>query len=448
MEINSQIFKAYDIRGNYPDQIDEKTANLLGKGLVSFLDKENPNIIVGRDGRLSSPALSQNLIEGILESGGNVTDIGLSTSPMLYWATAFYGFDGGVEVTASHNPPQDNGFKLLKKEAIPIDEDSGLKQIKGLIEQDEFSKGKGKLKEKDILNDYVEFNLNFLEEKLAPLKLIIDTGNSVSGVPIPPLFKNMKLEVSHIFSKLDGHFPNHLPDTSQEENLEPLQDKVLEQEADLGVAFDGDGDRIRLVDNRGKIISADLVLALLSEIVLKENPGGKILYDLRCSRVVPQTIERYGGKPVISRVGRTFIINKMREENIVFGGELSAHYYSKQNFFCETPFFALFKVLEEMSRTQKYLSELIEPFNIYSYSGEINFKVKRKESVLKRLGEEYSEGEISKIDGLKVNFEDWWFIIRASHTEPVLRLIIEAENKKKMDQKKKELTNFISKFQP
>ncbi|MBU4299474.1 phosphomannomutase/phosphoglucomutase [Patescibacteria group bacterium] len=470
MKINPSIFRAYDIRGIYPDDLNERVAYLIGSAFVKFLGGSNLNIVVGRDNRLSSPSLFSALTRGIIAQGANVIALGLSTTPMLYFATAYFKSDGGIEISASHNPPQYNGFKLVKKEAIPIGEKSGIKEIKGLVLGARFkSSKKGKIIKKKVIKEYLKFNLRNFDlggseakallpplEKMKPLKIVIDTANAVAGILIPKIFgrplskkrkffRNLNFKIYHLFPKLDGNFPGHFPDPLIKENLRALQKEVKNKKANLGVAFDGDGDRIIFLDERGEVIPGDLITALLSKIILKEKPGKKILYDVRSSNVVGETIKDSGGTPIVSRIGHTFIKEKMREKDIFFAGEFSGHYYLKEQHFCEAPIFVLLKILEIISSTGKNLSELILPFKKYFHSGEINFKVGGNK-ILEIMEKRYKNGKINHLDGVRIDFKNWWFLVRASQTEPVLRLVIEARTKEIFEEKKKELIEFIKSF--
>lgn len=456
MMVNSSIFRAYDIRGIYPGEINANTAYLIGRAYVKFLNKKSPKIVVGQDNRLSSPLLFKNLVQGIRDEGGNVIDIGLSTTPMLYFAVAYFKFDGGIEISASHNPSQYNGFKMVREKAIPISEKSGIKEIKNLVlkgfqsarrplrEPSFKTTKKGKITEKAVLKEYVRFNLKKFDlKKTKPSKIIVDTANAVAGIVVPEIFKKTNCKIYHLYSKLDGSFPNHSPDPIIKENLRELQKQVLGKIANLGIAFDGDGDRVVFVDEKGQIIQGDFIIALLASMILKENPGEKILYDVRSSNIIKEVIEKAGGRPIMGRIGHSFIKEKMRKENIIFAGELSGHYYHKNHYFCESPFFVLLKILEEISLTRKSISELIKPYQKYFHSGEINFKVKNKEKKIKELEKRFKAGSTSCLDGLRVDFKNWWFNIRSSHTEPVLRLVVEAKTKKLMEEKKKELIALI-----
>ena len=383
------------------------------------------------------------MTKGLCQQGVNVIDIGLATSPMFYFAVAHFKFDGGIMITASHLSPEYNGFKLVREKAIPISEKTGLKEIKKLTQTLTSFSRQGKIIPKEVLKEYTAFNLkDFDLEAIKPFKIVIDTANAVSGILIPEIFKKINCKIYHLFPKLDGKFPNHFPNPIIKENLLSLQKEVRNKKADLGVAFDGDGDRIIFLDERGKIIFGDFITALLSQIILKAHSGEKILYDIRSSNIVKETIKRYGGVPIISRIGHSFIKEKMRKENIIFAGEFSGHYYHKLHYFCEAPIFVLFEILKEISKGKSF-SQLIKPFKKYFHSGEINFKVKNKEGILVKFEKKYKKGKISHLDGLRVDFKDWWFLVRPSQTEPVLRLVLEAKTKKLMEEKKKELIALI-----
>jgi len=446
MKINSEIFKAYDIRGIYPKEINSEAAYLIGRAFVNFLKKKKPKIVVGRDNRLSSPFLFKALTKGIIDQGANLIDIGFATTPMLYFAVAYFKLDGGIEISASHNPSQYNGFKLVREKAIPISGKSGIKEIKKLVLIDKFEgERKGRILKKRVLKEYLNFNFkDFNRKKIAPLKIVIDTANAVSGIVVSEIFKKTKCRIYHLYSKLDGSFPHHNPDPLLKENLKTLTQMVRKKRANLGIAFDGDGDRIIFVDEKGKVISGDLITALLAELILEKNPKKKILYDIRSSNIVREIIQRKGGIPIKGRVGHSFIKEKMRKENIIFAGELSGHYYLKKYYFCEAPIFVLFKILEIISQTNKSLSEIIKPFKKYYHSGELNFKVRNKKKILKALEKKFKDGKISKIDGIRIDFSNWWFLVRPSHTEPLMRLVVEAKNKKLLERKTHLLSNFLN----
>lgn len=460
MNINPGIFRAYDIRGTYPIEINEEVSFYIGKAFVEFLKKNKRdkklNIVVGRDNRLSSPTLFKGLVKGILDSGANVINIGLSTTPMLYFSVAHYKFNAGIQITASHNPAQYNGFKLVKEESLPIGGDNGLKEIRTLVKK--FQKQNlyrkimkvGRISKKEITSAYIEFNLkDFKFNKGKTLSLVIDTANGISGIITPKVLKKTRLKTYYLFSKLDGNFPNHPPDPITENNLRSLKREVIKRKTALGIAFDGDGDRIVFVDEKGEVIFPDLIFALVSDEILKSKPRAKILYTISSSNIVKETIKKGNGIPVLSRVGHTFIKERMRKENIIFAGESSGHYSLRVHYFSEAPFFILFKVIEIILKSGKKISELVKPYQKYFYSGEINFRIKesdfqqRKKKILHQLEKKYKKGEILKLDGLRIDFSDWWFLLRPSNTEPLLRLIVEAKSKELMGERKKELRKLI-----
>jgi len=464
MKINPKIFKAYDIRGLYPSEINEDVIYLIGQCFIRFLEKEqkiSPNkkikklkIVIGRDNRLSSQFLFEKLSESLTKSGADVVDIGLSTTPMLYWACAHYKFDGGLMITASHLGKEYNGLKLVRENSIPISEKTGLKDIlrciqrlvKGGIRQNKKNK-QGNVEKKDVLDDYLNFNFNgFNISSIKSIKIVIDTANAVPGILIPGLKKALPITIYHLFNKLDGNFPNHSPDPIIKENLYFLQKEVKNKKADLGVAFDGDGDRIVFLDEKGNMIPGDLITALLATLILKKEPGQLILYDIRSSNSVRDAIKENGGEPVMSRIGHSFIKEEMRKKNIFFGGEFSGHYYAKNHYFSEAPLFVLLSILEVISKNKKKLSSIIKPLKRYYHSGEINFETNKKDEILKVLEKEYKDGEKTKIDGLRIDFNDWWFLARPSATENLLRLVVEAKTKKLMEDKVKELSALIKKI--
>jgi len=453
MRVKEEIFRSYDIRGIYPLEVNEEVAFLLGRAFIRFLNKKNPKIVLGRDNRLSSESLFKNLCQGILAEGGKILDVGLVPTPMFYFGVVKLGADGGIQVTASHNPPEYNGFKLVKERAFPIGKETGLKKIQRIVQslaskkEEKTEIKKIRILKKDILKDYLDFCFKGFDSKnWKGLKIVIDTANAVAGILLPELKKKLPCQVFPLFEKLDGSFPNHLPDPLKKENIKALSQKVKEIKADLGVAFDGDGDRVLFVDEKGRTVSGDLILALISFAILKEKPKLKILYDIRSSKIVREVIKKYKGKGYVCRIGHSFIKEKMRKKDIFFGGEFSGHYYTKRAFFSEDPLFVMFKILEILSQEKEKFSEILKPFKKYFHSGEINFSIKDKEKVLEILEKKYQKGKISKIDGLRVDFKDWWFLVRPSGTENLLRLVVEADNKKLMEEKKKELSQLISSF--
>jgi len=422
----SMIFKAYDIRGIYGEQLNEDIAYKIGRAFAMYIGSK---IVVAKDNRLSSDSLFEALTRGITDQGSDVYNIGLSTSPMFYFAVSNLVCDGGVIITASHNPPQYNGFKMVRSDAMPLSGEDGINQIRQLVEENNFSSSKkGNIYPLDITDKYI----NSFEIKKYNLKVVVDTANSVSGIIIDRMFSGVSL--FHLFSELDGSFPNHEPNPLEEKNIKDLKEKVLEYGADIGIAFDGDGDRVFFVDEKGELISSDLIIALIAKLIDK-----KVLYDLRCSNIIKETAR----DSVMWRVGHSFIKKKMKDEDIFFGGEYSGHYYLKQgSSYFESPYFVIYKLFE--ATENKKLSELIAPFKKYYHSGELNFEVKDKQSVIEKVEKNYSYGKITKIDGVRIDFDDWWFLLRGSNTEPILRLIVEAKSKELLDSKIKEIVPFFS----
>lgn len=466
------IFKAYDIRGIYPNEIDEEIAFRIGKAFPKFLSKNRRKklkIVIGRDNRLSSDSLLKAVKKGIKTQRAHIIDIGLSPTPLLYFGVNLLKADGGINVTASHNPAEYNGFKLAREGGISFS-DLEIEDFKDMVLREKSQdnrRGFGTEEKKEVLDKYLKFNLKFLDKsKIIPLTVVIDTANAVCGILIKNLVKKLKkIKIHHLFAKLDGRFPNHNPDPSREENLRPLRAEILKRKADFGVALDGDGDRIIFLDEKGRFIRGDFITALISKLILRENPGEKILYEITSTKVIREVIEENEGRPIESKVGTSFIHERMRRENIIFGGEISGHYYLRENNFLETPFFVLFKILEEISVQKVPLSEMISPLKRYVSSGVINFEIKDKKGVMKKV-ERYFLSKVKKIsvlrakragsyfkkrkgykishlDGVKIEAKDFWILVRPSNTEPLLRLSIEANNKKILKEKIKEVKRIL-----
>jgi phosphomannomutase len=436
------IFKAYDIRGLYPEELDEALAEKIGAAAGKFF--EGRTIVVGRDMRRSGPALAEAIVRGLTRVGKEVVDIGAVTTPMVTFAVAQFGYDGGIMVTASHNPAKYNGIKLCGKGAEPISYDTGINAVeKTVLGGDIPSAPKpGSVAQRDVLPDYIGHLIRAAGE-ISGLKLVIDAGNGMAGMLMPPLLKHFSVEVVPLYFELDGSFPHHEANPLKAENLVDLQKKVIETRADLGVAFDGDGDRVIFVDEKGAAISADLVTALLAREMLHTSPGATILYDLRSSWAVREEIERLGGQAIMTRVGHSFIKQTMRKEKAILGGELSGHYYFRENFYADSGAFTLLKVLSLLCRERKPFSELIAPLQRYFASGEINSEVEDKDAKIAELTHMYSCGHEFGLDGLSAEFEDWWFNVRPSNTEPVLRLVVEAKTRERMEAMRDQLLSRI-----
>lgn len=423
------IFKAYDIRGIFGVELDVKTAYRIGRAVAVFSNARE--ILIGRDMRTSSNALHDSLVRGLLEQGCNVTDIGLCSTPLFYWATQTY--EAGIMITASHNPAQYNGFKICRSGAQPVGEQSGMKEIEQLFYSGDFpeSRSHGKYVETDVVDDYVRFNLTFLKTN-KPFTVVIDAGNGMGGYTYGRLLRKIpsNIRIIPMFFELDGTFPNHEADPLKTENLKLLQKRVIREKADLGVGLDGDGDRIAFVDDKGVYLPNDFTTALIAGEILTEKRGATILYDIRQSRVTPETILAAGGKPVMTRVGHAFIKAAMREHHAAWGGELSGHFYNAEVQNCENTQIVFFRMLNLLAKKKLFLSRLTAPLRKrYAKIEETNFKVKDAKAILQSLDEEYSSNAlgVSHLDGLRVDFEDWWFNVRPSNTEPLVRLNMEAK---------------------
>jgi phosphomannomutase len=445
--LDPKVFKAYDIRGIYPSELDEDGARAIGRAFVEVFEPQR--IAVGHDMRVTSPAMAEAAIAGAAEAGADVLELGLVGTEMVYFAVGELGLDGGIAVTASHNPKDYTGLKIVRGGALPVGGDSGLLEIRDrAMSGDSPSTGpKGTVEPYDIWEQYVERVLSFVDvEAIKPLKVVIDAGNGMAGVMLPPVLEHLpQLETVRYFFEPDGTFPNHLPNPLLPENREFIVGKTLEEQADFGAAFDGDADRCFFVDDTGEFVPGDFVTGLLAELVLAKEPGAKIIYDVRASWAVPQTIERAGGVPLINRVGHAFIKQRMREEHAAFGGEVSGHYYFRDFSQADSgvvPFLLMLQLLSE--RGQK-LSEILRPFRErFFITGELNTPVEDVDAKLRELEERFgSDGRVSHLDGLSVDAEDWHFNVRPSNTEPLLRLNLEALDPELMERKRDEVLAVI-----
>lgn len=436
-----QIFKAYDVRGAYPDLINETIARDIGRAVGVFLGCRDA--LVGHDMRRSGVPLSQALIEGLNEQGVDVTFIGQASSPLVYYAGREFG--GSVSVTASHNPPPDNGMKICAGGALPIGSANGLLEICGLVEQGNFlsSARKGTRQEAAPRGEFIDFSLKALHTR-KHFKVVVDAGNGMGGVDYGELAcRGTGVEILPLYFDPDDTFPHHEPNPLHFETLRDLQAAVVREKADLGIGLDGDADRCFFVDETGAIIPADMITVLIALDVLRDRPGATILHDLRSSRVVCEEISRAGGRAVECRVGHAFIKKALREEGGLFAGELSGHFYFQESSYAENTLLALFRVLNILERSGEPLSKLVAPLQRYSGSGEVNSRVTDVGAVLERLKERYRDGNQSTLDGLKVSYADWWFCVRPSNTEPLLRLVLEARNPEEMQARRDELLAII-----
>jgi phosphomannomutase len=435
------IFKAYDIRGVYPTDLNEEIAEKLGHAFVAFLGAEK--VVIGRDMRPHSKPLFEALAKGMTDQGADVVDLGMCSTPMSYHANGKLGADGSIIITASHNPAEWNGFKLCRENAIPISGATGIQDLERMVAEEDSpeSDAKGTVSRYDIAPEYAEFLEKHIEFQGKP-KIVVDYANAMGSFEIAGIEKYF--EIIPLYKELDGTFPNHEANPVKTETLDALRAKVKETGAAFGAGFDGDADRCGFVDDEGEIIPMDLFTALIAQDILSKGPA-TILYDLRSSRVVRETIEANGGKAVMSRVGHAFIKAQMREHDAVFAGELSGHYYFKENFTTECQGLALIMLANLMSKTGKKVSDLVRPLRKYHASGEINSKVSDVSAILDELRAKYSDGNLFELDGVSVEYDDWWFNVRASNTEPLLRLIVEADTKEKMEAKRDELLALIRK---
>jgi phosphomannomutase len=420
------IFKAYDVRGLYPDELDETLARRIGNAFAHFTGAQQ--LIVGRDMRSSSEPLSAAFIEGATLAGADVTDIGLCSTDVVYFAAGKLDAPGAM-FTASHNPAQYNGIKLCRAGAAPVGEQTGLAQIKELVAAGVTSRGEspGKVERRDLLDAFGEHVRSFVDASvLEPLSVVADTANGMGGLVVPKVFEGLPFTLTVLYGDLDGTFPNHPADPIQPENLKDLQRAVLDLGADVGLAFDGDADRVFLVDDAGQPVSGSTTTAIVAAGILDRHPGETVVHNLICSRTVPEVIREHGGIPVRTRVGHSFIKQVMAETGAIFGGEHSAHYYFRDNWRADSGSIAALCVLEQLSRAGVPLSELRKPFERYVQSGEINSRVDDPAAVIERVAAEYASVAQDRLDGLTVDAGEWWFNLRPSNTEPLLRLNLEA----------------------
>lgn len=446
--IDKSIFKAYDIRGTYPDQVDTVVAERIGQALVKYTNAKT--VVVGRDMRQSSPELTAAVIKGVVSMGADVVDIGLCSTPVFNFAVAEYDLhDSGIMITASHNPAKYNGFKLSYGDALPIGKDTGMDKIMELAVSGEFEEHPhGNVVESPITDEYVKTILTFVDtKKIKPMKIVIDAGNGMGGPILEKIFKYLpQVEMTSMYFEPDGTFPHHEANPIKEENLADLKEKMKEVKPDIGAAYDGDCDRIGFVDETGQTIPGDFMTALLAKEILKKYKGAEVLYDLRSSWSVRDTILENGGKPRMCMVGHALIKKMMHETGAVFAGELSSHFYYKDFYNVESGDLTLLIILALLSEEGKKMSRLIKPMIKYFHSGEINFAVKDKQGMMRKLEEKYSPGakDVSHLDGIRIEYDNWWFNVRPSNTEPLLRLNLEAKTKEVMEQKRKEISKILN----
>jgi len=448
--LDPKVFKAYDVRGLYSEELDEAGAEAIGRAYVEQFEPRR--IAVGRDMRLSSPAMQEAFMRGATAAGAGVIDLGLVGTEMVYFAVGSLGLDGGAMVTASHNPKEYTGLKLVRRGALPVGGESGLLDVRDRAVAQPDTSGtrfrtgpNGTVEPYDIWPAYVQRVLSFVDlGAIKPLRVVIDAANGMAGTMLPPVLEHLPLDAVRCYFEPDGSFPNHEPNPLLPENREFIVAKTLEEGADLGVAFDGDADRCFFVDDTGEFVPGDFVTALFAESVLEKEPEAKVIYDVRASRAVPDTIERNGGTALINRVGHAFIKARMRKEDASFAGEVSGHYYFRDFSQADTGVVPFLLMLELISRKGRPLSEVLAPLRSrYFITGEINTPVPDVALKLQELKERYADGHVSHLDGISVDFEDWHFNVRPSNTEPLLRLNLEATSEELMKQKRDEVLEVI-----
>lgn len=444
MKVDPTIFKAYDIRGIYPLQLNEKIAYLVGRSFAEFLKPKK--VIVGRDIRLSGPVLKKNLIAGLTDQGVSVVDVGMVSTDAYYFVCSKLGIPG-IMVTASHNPKEFNGFKMVRKMPYLLSGDEGIQDIRKLVENGKFSNPvrKGNIEKRDYTGQFIKKVLSFINKKnIRPLKVIADTANGMVGPFLTKLYSNLPVKLKLIYGKPDGSLPNHGLDPLMPENRVKIERMVVSEKADLGFMFDGDGDRFFVIDDRGKFVSGDFLTAILGKYLLEKHPKSKIIYDIRASWAVPDLIAENGGKPMFERVGHAFIKRRMADENGLFAGEITGHYYFRDFNYSDSGLIPSLLVLEMLSRRKVKMSDLLKPLERkYFISGEINSKVADPAAKINQITQMYKDGKQNILDGITVFYKDWHFNVRISNTESLLRLNLDAKSKTLMEEKRDEILKLI-----
>jgi phosphomannomutase len=443
--LDPKVFKAYDVRGLYGSELDEAGAYAIGRAYAEHFEPRR--IAIGRDMRLSSPSMQMAVIEGAADGGADVLDVGLVGTEMVYYAVGKLGLDGGIMVTASHNPKEYTGMKIVRGGALPVGGESGLFDVrdKALAGFGEVTR-RGEIQDEDIWPGFVEHELSLVDvPAIKPLRVVIDAANGMAGAMLPPVLERLPIEAVRCYFEPDGSFPNHEPNPLLPENREFIVRKTLDERADLGVAYDGDADRCFFVDDEGQFIPGDFVTALLAEAMLERVPGGKVIYDVRASWAVPETIERAGGVPLMNRVGHAYIKHRMREDDAVFGGEVSAHYYFRDFFQADSGVVPFLLFLEVISKKGQKVSQILRPYrDRFFLTGEINTPVPDVALKLSELEERFGpQGTISHLDGVSFDADDWHFNVRPSNTEPLLRLNLEARSQEDMEARREEVLSVI-----
>jgi len=449
MNINPSIFKAYDIRALYPSELNEEIARQIGRGFAAYLQPKT--IGVSRDMRVSSPSISAAFIEGVRMQGVDVVDYGMLGTDQLYFAVVEDALDGGAQITASHNPGEYNGIKMVRSGALPLSGDAGIGDIRDMIAADRIpppATTPGTLTRREILPHYVEKVLSFIDvQVIKPFTVVLDAGSGMAGLVAPRLFDRLPCQVTKLCFEIDGTFPNHEANPLLEENRRDITAEVSRQKADIGIAWDGDADRCFFIDGSGEFIAGDFVTALLAEAFLLKNPGATVIYDLRASHAVKDTAARHGGKALMNRVGHAFIKQRMRQEDGIFAGEVTGHYYFRDFYYADNGFIPALLILELMSKKNQPLRDLLAPYRErYFISGEINTKLGSMNDVPAKLAAieaRYKDADIARMDGVSVDYPDWHFNVRASNTEPLLRLNLEAATPELMEKRRDEVLQLI-----
>jgi len=445
--INKDIFKSYDIRGIYPSELDKDAAFAIGAAFIR--QTKAKKVAIGRDARLSGVDLFKALAEGIISEGGQVYDIGQVPTECLYFSVGSYDFDAGIMITASHNPKEYNGFKMLVKndnqiEMIrgkdmlsEVEKNDSTKEIKGLSDTD--------ITKKDMWKDFLDNVLSFVDlSEIVPLKIIIDASNGVAGLAVSKIQEKLPVEIISLNFEPDGNFPNHSPNPLAEGSSEKIGQMIRNEKADFGLMFDGDADRIFLVDENGEMVRADVVLLLLAKYFLEKNPGMAVAYNAICSKAVPEFVKKWQGIPIKTKVGFVNVRDGLLKNNGIMGGELSGHYCFKDNFYMDSGIISFLTVLQLVSKDGRKISEIAKELSPYAKAVEMNFKVKDKDDILEKVKQKYSDGKQDFLDGVTVEYDSWWFNLRPSNTEPLLRLTIEADTEKILAEKQKELAKVIT----
>ena len=447
--MNPDIFKAYDVRGLYPSELDEQTFHEIGRAFVAYLKAKR--IGVGRDMRVSSPGLAAAFIAGARQQGADVVDYGMISTDMIYYGVGTDDLDGGAQITASHNPKQYNSAKMVGRGNFPLSGDSGISDIRDMIVGKRIpspASDAGGISEKSILTGYVQHVLGFIDPSIIkPFRAVLDAGCGMGGLVAPELFKALPCKTERLCFTIDGTFPTHEGNPLIEENRCDIVAKVRADRAEIGIAWDGDADRCFFIDEDGEFISGDFVTALLAEAFLLKEPGATIVYDLRASHAIKDVAARYGGTSVMNRVGHAFFKGRMRELNAVFGGEVTGHYYFRDNFYCDNGFIPALLILELMSKKNQSLKQLLEPLRRkYFISGEINTKMPSMNAVAAKLDTieaRYQDANIYRLDGISIEYPDWHFNVRPSNTEPLLRLNLEGTTDEQMQTRRDEVLSLI-----